>query len=103
MPIKILEKLSFPTLFGDVELPQIMVPAPFEFPEVEVDERKRKAFMHAVGADISSVIPWVGDVLEDLHIVEIKKILTPEEFVRFLDETKVGPDTIALIRVWTKW
>jgi len=103
MPVTLFKKIEIPTPFGTVELPEITIPAPFEFPRVELDERRRKALMHAVGADIGSLIPWVGDILEDLHSTEIKKLLTPDEYARFLEETKFGPDTIALIRTWTKW
>jgi len=102
MPLKILDKTTFPTPFGDVEFPEIVVLAPFEVPKFEVDERKRKALMHGVGADIGSLIPLVGDAIEDLHTTEIKKLLTPDEFAKFLEETKVGPDTIALLKMWTK-
>jgi len=44
----------------------------------------------------------VGDVVEDLHLAEIKKILTSDEYAKYIEETKFGPCTIALIRVWTK-
>ena len=102
MPVEILKRFEVPTPFGLVELPEIVVPAPFEVPKVEVDERRRKTLMHAVGADLGSIIPLVGDVVEDLHLAEIKNILTSDEYAKYIKETKFGPCTIALIKMWTK-
>jgi hypothetical protein len=64
---------------------------------------------HAIAIDLSllpGLIPVVGDVLadviEDLHAVELKKILTSKEYDEFLKQDKISPATIAMARALTK-
>jgi len=100
MPIKLLRRVEIPTPFGKVELPEFEIPLPHERPVI--DERRRRALHHAVGADIGGMIPWVGAVIEDLHAKELRKLLTREEFEIYSEEDKVAPSTIALIKTFIK-
>jgi len=98
LPVKILRKFRIPTPFGPVEFPYFELPLPHEQPFI--DERRERALMHAIGSDIGSIIPWIGDVIEDLHFTEIRRLLTREELERFLEEDKVAPTTVALLKTF---
>jgi len=100
MGIKLLKKFEIPTPFGKVALPELEIPLPHERPLL--DERRREALNHAIGSDIGSLIPWVGDVLEDLHGKELRKLLTPEELELYTEEDKTAPSTIALLKTFIK-
>ncbi|GAI87781.1 unnamed protein product [marine sediment metagenome] len=104
--IDFLPELKIPSPFGTVKLPKYGFP-PLKPPKI--DERRRKALGHAAGvtaAQVIGLVPWVGDaaadVIEDLHGKEIKKILTPKEYERYLVEDKVAPSIVALIRTFIK-
>lgn len=101
--MKIFEGPKIPTPFGEIKLPDLETP-PLELPQIP-DDRARKAIGHGLGEDAAQIIglvPWVGDILEDIledmHHAEIKKILTPEEYNRFLEYDKSFPTTVALAR-----
>jgi len=100
MPIKILRKFRFPTPFGSVEFPEFEFPLPHERPYI--DKRREEALRHAVGSDIGSFIPWIGDVISDLHFTEIRRLLTREELEMFLEEDKVAPTTVALLKTFIR-
>jgi len=55
---------------------------------------------------IPGLLPFAGDVIadvvEDLHAAELRKILTLEQYDRFLIEDKVAPAVIAMARTLTK-
>lgn len=68
-------------------------------------EKTWKALYYAGLVDLSGIvgfIPVVGDVLadvaEDIAAVEIKKTLTPEQYDRFLKETRFMPDVPAMAK-----
>ena len=102
----ILPSIKLPTPFGgEISLPALG-PPPLEVPKI-LDERGVKAIGHGLGEDAAQLIgliPWIGDIaadiLEDLHKAEIKKILTPDEYDRFLQYDKVMPTTVALARIF---
>lgn len=101
-----LPETTVPTPFGDVHLPEYKITWP-KLPTF--DERSIGAMKHAVAIDLSmlpGLIPYVGDVVadvvEDLHGAELKRILTPKQYDRFLIEDKVAPATIAMVRTLTK-
>jgi len=100
--VRLLRRVEIPTPFGRVRLPEVVLPAPLEPLEFEIDERRRRALLHAVGSDIGGKIPIVGDVIEDLHGAEVKRLLTPEEYGEYLEEDKYAPSTIALLKVFLK-
>ena len=93
---------TVPTPFGTVNLPRVERPK-MGFPQV--DERRRKAVIHAFAADLSgvfSLIPYVGNLineqLDDLHGAEIRRILTPEEYNRFeRDDKKIPSNGLAML------
>jgi len=65
--------------------------------------------LHAVAMDASMVpglIPFVGDIISetvsDLHTAELRKILTPTEYDRFVKYDKVNPNVLALMRAMGK-
>jgi len=102
--IEFLPEVEIPSPFGTVRLPKYGLP-PLKPPKI--DERRRKALGHAAGitaAQVVGLIPWVGhaaaDVIEDLHGKEIKRILTPEEYERYLIEDKVAPSLVAMVRTF---
>jgi len=85
-----------------VETPSIELP-PLKPPSLE--DKHRKALLHAVGVDASdliALIPYVGTTLADsiraMHTREIRKLLTPEEYEKYMKWDKTYPDAIALIR-----
>jgi len=101
-----LPKARIPTPFGDVHLPEhkIGLPKPPSF-----DEKSRAAMKHAIAMDLSMVpglIPYVGDIISetvsDLHVAELRKILTPSEYNRFVKYDKVNPNVVALMRALGK-
>jgi len=103
------EKVAIPTPFGAVSLPLPERPtmAPPEPPEI--DDRRMAALRHVVAIDLSGIVGWipvvgdvVADVVEDLHGSELHRILTPEEYDRYLVEDKVAPSFIAMIRTFMK-
>ncbi len=101
-----LPKTRVPTPFGTVYLPEHKIGLP-KMPSL--DERTRSAMKHAVAMDLSLIpglIPWVGDILSetvsDLHTAELRKILTPSQYDRFVKYDKVNPNTIALMRALGK-
>lgn len=112
--ICLLSPKRFPTPFGSVGLPNICLP-PLGFPKL--DDRRREALGHAIGSDLArvvsmlpfGVIPVAGpmleiaadaaqDVIEDMHRAEVKRVLNDSEYACFLENTKIGPDSLALIR-----
>ncbi len=109
-PIKLwppkLPETIIPTPFGRVSLPEKKI----EWPRLpSFNEKTRNAMKHAIAIDgsmIPGLVPWVGDVVadivEDLHAAELRKILTPKEYDRFLIEDKIAPATIAMARTLTR-
>lgn len=100
--IKILESKEIPTPFGTVETPSIELP-PLKLPKLE--DRHRKALGHTIGidaSDILGIIPYVGGNLADsiraMHTREIKRLLTPEEYEKYMHWDKTYPDILALLR-----
>ena len=97
---------TIPTPFGKVSLPEHKIGLP-KLPRL--DGRTRSAMKHAIGMDLSMVpglVPWVGDIISetvsDLHTAELRKILTPKEYYRFVMYDKINPNVIALMRALGK-
>jgi len=95
-----------PTPFGSVSLPEQKLGLPKPPP---LDAKSRGAMLHAVAMDASMVpglIPFVGDIISetvsDLHTAELRKILTPTEYDRFVKYDKVNPNVLALMRAMGK-
>lgn len=102
----ILPERSIPTPFGRVHLPEMELSLP-KFPAF--NEKSRTAMGHALGIDLSMAIggiPFIGDVaadvVEDLHVAELRRTLTPKEYDEFEKHDKVSPATIAVARALTK-
>ena len=105
-PLRLAPGFRFPSPLGSLEVPELELP-PLAFPKL--DERTDQALRYALGADLSGLIalvPAVGDaladVIRDMHRAEIKRILTADEFHSFVQNTKLGPDTLAMIRLLLK-
>ena len=105
--IKILPSIELPTPFGKIETPRVEIP-PLKLPELE--DRHRKALGHALGidaSDILGIIPYVGGNLADsiraMHTREIKKLLTPEEYDKYMKWDRTYPDVLALLRSRLPW
>ncbi len=101
-----LPSTTIPTPFGSVRLPEHKIGLP-KLPSF--DEKSRAAIKHAIAIDASMVpglIPYLGsvvaDVVEDLHVAELRKILTVTQYDKFLKEDKIAPATIAIMRALTK-
>lgn len=102
-----LPETAVPTPFGTVHLPEKELFRPPRLPPL--DQKSMAAMKHAIAIDLSFVpglIPWVGDVVadivEDLHVAELRKILTSAQYDEFLRQDKVSPATIAMMRALTK-
>ncbi len=101
-----LPETTVPTPFGKVSLPKHKI----ELPKLpSLDEKTRSAMKHAIGMDLSMVpglIPWIGDIISetvsDLHTAELRKILSPKEYDRFVMYDKINPNVIALMRALGK-
>ena len=94
------------TPFGAVHLPKHKIGLP-KLPSL--DARTRSAMKHAVAMDLSLIpglIPGVGDIIteavSDLHTAELRKVLTPQEYDRFVIYDKINPNAIALMRALGK-
>ena len=92
------------TPFGAVELPTITVP---KLRRPTLDERQKTILRQALGSDLAflpGLIPVVGaplsDMLEDLHMAEMKGLMSDREFSRFIQHDKYLPSTLAALRVW---
>jgi len=101
-----LPETRVPTPFGAVNLPKHKIGLP-KMPRL--DKRTGSAMKHAVAMDLSMVpglIPWVGDIISetvsDLHTAELRKVLTPKEYDRFVMYDKINPNVIALMRALGK-
>lgn len=99
----LLEPKEIPTPFGTISTPLIELPPIFKLPTLE--DRHRKALAHAIGTDASDIvalIPWAGGTLADniraMHTREIKKLLKPDEYDKYLKWDKTYPDALALLR-----
>ena len=97
---------KIPTPFGSVSLPEYKLGLPKPPP---LDEKSRGAMLHAIAMDASMVpglIPGVGDIISetvsDLHAAELRQILSPKEYDRFVKYDKVNPNVIALMRALGK-
>jgi len=100
--ITLLGSKKLPTPFGTVETPSIELP-PLKFPELE--DRHKKALGHCLGvnaSDILGIIPYIGGTLADsiraMHTMEIKNLLTSEEYEKYMSWDKTYPDVLALLR-----
>jgi len=94
---------KIPTPFGVIKLPDAETP-PLKLPTMP-DDHARKAIGHGIGEDAAAIIgliPWVGeiveDALQDMHHIEIKKILTDAEYHKFAEYNKSFPTAVALTR-----
>jgi len=102
--MQLIPSFKIPTPFGGtISTPPLETP-PLSLPAMP-DARTAKAIGHGLGEDAAQIvglIPWVGDILEDIledmHHVEIKNILTAEEYRKFAEYDKSFPTTVALAR-----
>lgn len=99
---EILKSREIPTPFGSISTPSIELP-PLKLPELE--DRHKRALGHTLGIDLSDIlgiIPYIGGNLADsiraAHSREIKKLLTPEEYEKYMKWDKTYPDVLALLR-----
>ena len=83
--------------FGGVEIPPLKLPT--------LSESHKRAFAHTLGIEgtrLIGMIPYVGEWIANnvgaMHAHEIKKILTPEEFEKYMRWDRVYPDAIAFLR-----
>ena len=100
MPIKILEKLKIPLL--EVEFPSVELPDFPPKPLPRLDERQREVLRYALMDDLADVIPFAGDVASDLAYAELKRLMKPEEYERFVKENKWLPSVLAALKVFSE-
>jgi hypothetical protein len=100
MPIKILEKLKIPLL--EVEFPSVELPDFPPRPPPRLDERQREVLRYALMDDLADVIPFAGDVASDLAYAELKRLMKPEEYERFVKENKWLPSVLAALKVFAE-
>ena len=48
--------------------------------------------------DIADIIPFAGDVASDVAYAEIKRLMTPDEYERFVRENKWLPSILAALK-----
>lgn len=102
--MKIFTGPELPTPFGGtIKLPDLETP-PLTLPTMP-DDRGFKAIGHGLGEDAAGIIgmvPWIGEIIEDalqdMHHVEIKNILTADEYRKFAEYNKSFPSAVALAR-----
>lgn len=89
-------KISTP--FGAIELPRFEVPS---LKTPKLDERRKEAIKQTIGADaatIFSLIPYVGALISEqigaLHMREVYKLLTSEEWSQYIEEERRYPTNI---------
>ena len=51
--------------------------------------------------DLGDIIPVIGDVLADTAYKELMSKLTPEEYKLFLENNKLLPSSIAVLKTFT--
>jgi hypothetical protein len=100
MRIKILDKLKIP--FIEVELPSVELPDFPPKPLPRLDERQREVLRYALMDDLADVIPFAGDVASDLAYAELKRLMKPEEYERFVKENKWLPSVLAALKVFAE-
>jgi hypothetical protein len=100
MPIKILEKLKIPLL--EVEFPSVELPDFPPRPPPRLDERQREVLRYALMDDLADVIPFAGDMASDLAYAELKRLMKPEEYERFVKENKWLPSVLAALKVFAE-
>jgi N-formylglutamate amidohydrolase len=90
--------IRIPSPFGTVELPSLEVPS-LKMPKL--DERRKEAIRQTIGADAATIfnlIPYVGGFISeqigDLHMREVHKLLTSEEWNQYMDEERRYPTNI---------
>ncbi|MEM3389805.1 MAG: hypothetical protein QW491_10405 [Thermoproteota archaeon] len=100
MPIKVLEKLKIPIL--EVELPSVELPDFPPKPLPKLDDRQREVLRYALMDDLADVIPFAGDVASDMAYAELKRLMKPEEYERFVKENKWLPSVLAALKVFSE-
>ncbi len=102
--MKVFTGPKIPTPFGAIKLPDAETP-PLKLPAMP-DARAAKAIGHGLGEDAAGIIgmvPFLGQIIEDslqdMHHVEIKNILTADEYRKFAEYNKSFPSAVALARV----
>jgi len=97
--LRVLPRIRVPLL--DVTLPEVELP---EFPPSipKLDDRQLEALRYAVMDDVGDKIPVIGDILSDVAYREIVNLLTPEEYVRFLEYNKWLPSSLAVLKVFAE-
>jgi hypothetical protein len=99
MPIKVLERLRIPLL--EVELPSVELP---DFPPriPKLDDRQVEVIRYALMDDLGGAIPVVGDLLSDVAYAEVRRLMRPEEYERFVHENKWLPSALAALKVFAE-
>lgn len=100
MPIKILEKLKIPVL--EVSLPSIELPDFPPKPLPKLDNRQREVLRYALMDDLADFIPLAGDVASDIAYAEIKRLMKPEEYNKFVEYNKWLPSVLAALKVFSE-
>lgn len=100
MPIKILEKLKIPLL--EVEFPSIELPDFPPKPPPQLDERQRDVLRYALMDDLADVVPFAGDFASDMAYAELKRLMSSEEYERFVKENKWLPSVLAALKVFVE-
>ncbi|MEM4701671.1 MAG: hypothetical protein QXZ51_05965 [Candidatus Bathyarchaeia archaeon] len=100
MPVKVLEKLKIPVL--EVELPSVELPDFPPKPLPKLDDRQREVLRYALMDDLADVIPFAGDVASDMAYAELKRLMKPEEYERFVKENKWLPSVLAALKVFSE-
>jgi len=52
--------------------------------------------------DLGEIIPIVEDILSDTAYAEIKRLMTPEEYERFINDNKILPSSLAALKVFAE-
>jgi len=96
-PQRILPRLKVP-LVG-VELPELSLPG-FPPSPPRLDDRRLEVLRQAVLEDLADLVPVAGDALADMHFAEIRRRLKPDEFERFLENNKLLPSSLAVLKTF---
>ena len=96
--IKLLPEIKIPLVnvsFPPITLPDLTKP-------LKLDERQMEVLRFAAMDDLADIIPFAGDIGSDLAYAELKKQMTPDEYERFIENNKILPSSLAVLKTFAE-
>lgn len=95
--VTVLPEIRLPIL--EVSMPEIRIPG-FPPPSPKLKQRQVDTLRYTLMDDIGALIPWAGDILSDITVPEIRRLMSSKEYKQFMSDNKLLPSTIAAIKVF---